>query len=207
MQIIRHKKLYLPAFSIIAVVLLLIFLVAVLTYRTLDHQRKTALTFLHSQGVTLLHALEAGALTGMLMPMWNEDSVKTLIHVIGKDKNIAYIFLYDQHGTVTHASGISEGETRAGWRPELKNDDQVVARLRKLDNGSLIYELAKRFSPESLVPSGKTGFALKRARTCYNMQKTRLTGTHGGLKHSPVQQKKANRFSCLSAMPPATGAM
>lgn len=156
MQIIRHKKLYLPAFSIIAAVLLLILLVAVLTYRTLDHQRKTALTFLHSQGVTLLHALEAGAVTGMVMPTWNEDSVKTLIHEIGKDKNIAYIFLYDQHGTVTHASGISEGETRAGWRPELKNDDQVVARLRKLDNGSLIYELAKRFSPESLVPSGKT---------------------------------------------------
>ena len=156
MQIIRHKKLYLPAFSIIAVVVLLILLVAVLTYRTLDHQRKTALTFLHSQGVTLLHALEAGAVTGMLMPMWNEDSVRTLIHVIGKNKNIAYIYIYDQSGAVIHSSGISEGETRAGWRPELKNDHQVVARLRKLDNGSQVYELAKRFSPESLIPSGKT---------------------------------------------------
>ena len=155
MQIIRHKKLYLPAFSIIAVVLLLILLVAVLTYRTLDHQRKTALTFLHSQGVTLLHAMEAGAVTGMLMPMWNEDSVKTLIHIIGKNKNIAYIYIYDQSGTVVHASGISEEETRAVWRPELKNDHQVVARLRTLDNGSQVYELAKRFSPELLVPSGK----------------------------------------------------
>ncbi|MGA8017247.1 MAG: ATP-binding protein [Desulfobacterales bacterium] len=155
MQIIRHKKLYLPAFSIIAVVLLLILLVAVLTYRTLDHQRKTALTFLHSQGVTLLHAMEAGAVTGMLMPMWNEDSVKTLIHIIGKNKNIAYIYIYDQSGAVIHASGIAEEETRAVWRPELKNDHQVVARLRTLDNGSQVYELAKRFSPELLVPSGK----------------------------------------------------
>jgi len=155
MQIIRHKKLYLPAFSIIAVVLLLILLVVFLTYRTLDHQRKTALTFLHSQGVTLLHALEAGALTGMLMPMWNEDSVKTLIHEIGKNKNIAYIYIYDQSGTVVHTSGISEGETRAVWRPELKNDQQVLARLRTLDNGSQVYELAKRFSPELLIPSGK----------------------------------------------------
>jgi len=155
MQIIRHKKLYLPAFSIIAVVLLLILLVAVLTYRTLDHQRKTALTFLHSQGVTLLNALEASALTGMMMPMWNEDSVKTLIHVMGKNKNIAYIYIYDRHGTVSHASGISEEKTREGWRPELKNDDQVVARLRALNNGSQVYELAKRFSPESLGPSGK----------------------------------------------------
>ena len=136
MQIIRHKKLYLPAFSIIAVVLLLILLVAVLTYRTLDHQRKTALTFLHSQGVTLLHALEAGAVTGMLMPMWNEDSVKTLIHVIGKNKNIAYIYIYNQSGAVIHASGISEEETRSVWRPEIKTDQQVVARLRTLNNGS-----------------------------------------------------------------------
>lgn len=162
MQIIRHKKLYLSAFSIIAVVVLLIFLVAVSTYRTLDHQRKTALTFLHSQGVTLLHALEAGALTGMLMPMWNEDSVKTLIHEIGKNKNIAYIYIYDQSGTVVHASGISEEETRADWRPELKNDNQVVARLRTLDNGSQVYELAKRFSPELLVPSGKADHMMYR---------------------------------------------
>ncbi|MGB8334066.1 MAG: ATP-binding protein, partial [Desulfobacterales bacterium] len=48
-----------------------------------------------------------------------------------------------------------EEETRAVWRPELKNDHQVVARLRTLDNGSQVYELAKRFSPELLVPSGK----------------------------------------------------
>jgi two-component system sensor histidine kinase HydH len=155
MHIIRHKKLYLPAFSIIAVVLLLIMLVAVMTYRTLDHQRKTALTFLHSQGVTLLHALEAGAVTGMMMPMWNEDSVKTLIHVIGKNKNIAYIYIYNQSGTVIHASGISEEGTQSGWRPELKNDDQVVARLRTLDSGSQVYELAKRFSPKSPVSMGK----------------------------------------------------
>lgn len=164
MQIIRHKKLYLPAFSIIAVVLLLILLVVFLTYRTLDHQRKTALTFLHSQGVTLLHALEAGALTGMLMPMWNEDSVKTLIHEIGKNKNIAYIYIYDQSGTVVHASGISEEETREVWRPELKNDQQVLARLRTLDNGSQVYELAKRFSPELLIPSGKADHMMYHGR-------------------------------------------
>jgi two-component system sensor histidine kinase HydH len=155
MQIIRHKKLYLPAVTIIAVVFLLILLIAVSAYRTLDHQRKTALTFLHSQGVTLLHALEAGALTGMLMPMWSDDSVKALIHELGKNKNIDYIYIYDQHGIVTHASGISEKETRTGWLPELKNDHQVASRLRTLANGSQVYELAKRFSPESLVPSGK----------------------------------------------------
>jgi len=152
MQIVRHERLYLPAVTIIAVVLLLILLVAVSTYRTLDHQRKTALTFLHSQGVTLLHALEAGALTGLLMPMWSEDSVRTLIHEIGKNKNIAYIYIYDQRGIIIHASDLAQDESPTLWRPKLNNDHEVVARLRTLDNGLQVYELAKRFSPESLLP-------------------------------------------------------
>jgi two-component system sensor histidine kinase HydH len=155
MQIVRHKKLYLPAVTIIAVVLMLMLLIAVWSHRTLDYQRKTALTFLHSQGVTLLHALEAGALTGMLMPMWSEDSVETLIHEIGRNKNIAYIYIYDEHGIVTHASGISEEKAQAGWRPVLTNDRQVDARLRTMNNGRQVYELAKRFSPELLIRSGR----------------------------------------------------
>jgi len=155
MQIIRHKRLYLPAVTIIAVVLLLIVLIVVLAHRTLDHQRKTALRFLHSQGVTVLHALEAGALTGMLMPMWNEDSVKALIREIGKNKNVAYIYIYDQRGIIIHASDPSKEENPSVWRPKLDNDHEVVARLRTLDNGSQVYELAKRFSPGSLLQPQK----------------------------------------------------
>ncbi|MGA8242426.1 MAG: ATP-binding protein, partial [Desulfobacterales bacterium] len=79
------------------------------------------------------------------------------------NKNIAFIYIYDQSGTVVHASGISKAETRAVWRPELKNDHQVVARLRTLGNGSQVYELAKRFSPELLVQSGKADHMMDRS--------------------------------------------
>jgi two-component system sensor histidine kinase HydH len=174
MQIIRHKRLYLPAVTIIAVVLLLILLIAVSTYRTLDHQKKTALKFLHSQGVTLLHALEAGALTGMLSPMWNEDSVKTLIREIGKNKNIAYIYIYDPQGIIIHASDRSKEETPAHWRPKLTNNDEVAARLRTLDNGLQVYELAKRFSPESLLQFKQTGPMMGRSSL------GRITDHHAG---------------------------
>ena len=153
MHVTRPKKLYLPAFTIIAVVLLLSLLFAIWTFRLLDHQKKTALDFLHSQGLTLLHAVEAGALAGMLLPAWSEDSVKTLVYEIGTSSNVAFIYIYDRQGIITHGSDAAKEGTISNWRPELENDRQVAARLSKTANGSPVYELAKRFSPESLPAS------------------------------------------------------
>jgi two-component system sensor histidine kinase HydH len=155
MQFINSKKLYLPAFTIIAVVLLLIFLIAVSTYRNLNHQKETALAFLHSQGLTLFHALEAAALTGMRTPMWGEDSVGMLIHEFGKDKNVAYIYIFGQTGIISHDSRASLVGTRATWRPHLNNADQVAARLRQLHNGTQVYEMAKLFSPLGSLSPGQ----------------------------------------------------
>ncbi|RJQ77910.1 MAG: PAS domain-containing protein [Desulfobacteraceae bacterium] len=156
MQILSYKKLYLPAFAIIAIVLLLIFMIALSTYRTLNHQRETALAFLHSQGATLLYALEAAALTGMLTPGWSEDSVETLIFEFGKNKNIAYIYMYDANGIISHSSDILRHGTKTSWRPELESDNQVIARLLTSADDSQVYELAKRYSPWSHAPQGQT---------------------------------------------------
>lgn len=157
MQFINSKRLYLPAFTIIAVVVLLIFLIAVSTYRNLNHQRETALAFLHNQGLTLFQALEAATLTGMRTPMWGEDSVGTLIHEIGKDKNVSYIYIFGKDGIISHDSDTSEVGTPAGWRPHLKNSHQVAARLQKLRDGTQVYEMAKLFSPfvHPLPPGGR----------------------------------------------------
>ena len=149
MRFVNNKKLYLPALTIIAVVLLLIILIAVSTNRTLNHQKETALAFLHSQGVTLFHALEAAVSTGMRMPMWSEDSVKTLIDELGKNRNLAYIYIYEKNGIISHASNVSMVGKPTDWPLNLQNRNRVVARLRKLDDGSQVYELAKLFSPLS----------------------------------------------------------
>jgi two-component system sensor histidine kinase HydH len=149
MQTFGYKKLYLPAVTFIAVVLLLLGIIAFSTHQMLNHQRENALAFFHSQGVALLHTLEVAALTGLRTPMWNEDSVEMLIHEFGKNKNIAKVYIFDRNGIVSHDSTISMDGKQADWRPELENDTQVVARLHKLDNGFQVYELAKIFSPLS----------------------------------------------------------
>jgi hypothetical protein len=60
---------------------------------------------LHSQGMALLQALEAGARAGRMMPMWSEDSVDTLIKEISRNDAIGYIYLIGSDGKVSHHGG------------------------------------------------------------------------------------------------------
>jgi hypothetical protein len=95
MRILQLKKMYLPALSIVAAVLLFLVVIGISTYRNLDRQKRTALDFVHRQGLALLRSLEAGARAGMLMPMWGEDAIRSLIQETGKNEDIAYVYLYD----------------------------------------------------------------------------------------------------------------
>ena len=147
MRILRLKRLYLPALSILAVVLLLLILISISTYRNLERQEKTVLTFVHQQGLAILHTLEAGARSGMVMNKWGKDSIGNLILETGKDENIAYVYLIDSQGTVVHHSNPSFGGMSSAWRPQLDDENPVQSRVRKLTNGTQVYDLAKRFSP------------------------------------------------------------
>jgi two-component system sensor histidine kinase HydH len=147
MRILRLKKMYFPALSIVAVVLLLLVLIGISTYRNLDREKKLALAFLHREGIALVLSLEAGARAGMMMPMWNEDAVGNLIQEIGRNEDIAYIYLLDRAGEVVHHSGRPPEGGLAPWNPKLASRDQLVSRIRKQADGSQVYELAKLFEP------------------------------------------------------------
>jgi two-component system sensor histidine kinase HydH len=159
MRILRLKRLYLPALSILAVVLLLLILISISTYRNLERQEKTVLTFVHQQGLAILHTLEAGARSGMVMNQWGKDSIGNLILETGKDENIAYVYLIDSQGTVIHHSKPSFEGMSSAWRPQLDDEKPVQNRVRKLTDGTQVYDLAKRFSPRPslLMNHGQKG--------------------------------------------------
>jgi len=159
MRILRLKRLYLPALSILAVVLLLLILISISTYRNLERQEKTVLTFVHQQGLAILHTLEAGARSGMVMNQWGKDSIGNLILETGKDENIAYVYLIDSQGTVIHHSKPSFEGMSSAWRPQLDDEKPVQNRVRKLTDGTQVYDLAKRFSPRPslLMNQGQKG--------------------------------------------------
>lgn len=140
---------YLPAVSIVAIVLLLLVLIGISTYRNLDRQKRTALVFVHRHGLALLRSLEAGARAGMVMPMWGADAIRSLIQETGKNEDIAYLYFYDENGTIVQHSDPSQDGKTTDLKLEFSSDEQVESRVRKLTDGSNVYEIAKRFSPFS----------------------------------------------------------
>ena len=152
MRILSTQKMFLPALSIIAGVLLLLALFGVSTYRNLNRQKAAALEALHSQGIVLLEALEAGARTGMMMPMWNEDSVDTLIKEICRNEVIAYIYLIRPDGKVSHAGGAIQPLEITFPSTPAEIDNQVIEQIRTLPDRTTVYELARRFQPYPLLP-------------------------------------------------------
>ena len=147
MQIFPIKRMYLPALSIVAVGLLLLILISVSTYRNLDRQKSIALNFLHRQGEALILSLEASARTGMKTLMWQEVSLGSLLQETAKNKNIAYLYLVDEHGEIAHNSDPSKIGEKVDWKPNISEEDHIDTRIKTLPDGKQIYELAKFFSP------------------------------------------------------------
>ena len=135
MRILQLKRLYLPALSIIAVVLILLVLISVSTYRNMQREEKTVLKMMHQQGLALIFALEAGARTGMQMPGWQENAFEYLIIEFAKNEDIGYIYIIDTDGIVVHHSNPAFTGMSSAWRPRLDGVTQSRGRVRKLPDG------------------------------------------------------------------------
>lgn len=135
-----------PAFSILAAVLILILLVAVSTHRNLDRQKKRAMQYLQHQGLSIIRSLEAGARSGMMMHhVRPENSTNNLIREAGKDEEIAYIYICNAQGMIIHASNPSRKNNpcqRVLKKADSASGDAVAV---KIDETVGIYELSKRF--------------------------------------------------------------
>ena len=160
MDIVPRRQLYLTAISILFVVLLLLVFISISTVHNLNRERNAARQTVHRQALTLINALEAGARAGTMMQMAGMDAIGSLVHEIGLSEDINYLYLVDENGRVVHHSIPSLEGTLASWFPTFKSLDDVHTRVRKLPNGSRVYEVAKPFDPlrtrkEIVLPSGK----------------------------------------------------
>jgi two-component system sensor histidine kinase HydH len=153
MTVVPHRQLYLTAHSILLVVLLLLVLISVSTYRNLNHDRSAAMQTVGRQALTLINALEAGARAGMIMQTAGKDALGSLVHEIGRSEDVNYLYLVNSAGVVVHHSIPSLEGTQALWRPEFDGDEDVHARVRRLADGVQVYEVAKPFAPMGANPA------------------------------------------------------
>lgn len=150
MMVLKKRKLYVPALSILGTVVILLILTSVSTYRNLKWQRAQNLAFLEDKALTIINVLEAGVRAGTRMRMGDEGLIRALMEEAGKEESIAYLYLCDRQGCVlTHSVGSIEGQIST-WNPDVSETQPVARRIRQSKNGGQIFDIAKLFM---LMPS------------------------------------------------------
>ncbi|MDY7033031.1 MAG: ATP-binding protein [Thermodesulfobacteriota bacterium] len=146
MRIYKFQKMYLPALSIVTVVLLLLILISISTYRNLDRDKRKAMWSLHRQGVGLIHSIEAFARVGFATsPL--KDSMDEFIREIGKNEDIAYIYIVDSEGGIIHHSDPAKKGNITSREVLFPLQDGVSSQVRQFSKVLRVYELTKAFSP------------------------------------------------------------
>ena len=147
MQIISRKKLYLPAYLILGVVLILLIFISISTYQMFHRQRRNAQDMVRRQGLALLQALESGVHSGLLSHRGNPQAIRHYIMELGQIQDVAYLYILDAHGDVTyHSAPQAAGSDRS--LPHWPDTNASIQNRRVQDrDGTEIYEIAKRYAP------------------------------------------------------------
>jgi two-component system, NtrC family, sensor histidine kinase HydH len=147
MQIVSHRKLYLPAYLILGVVLILLVFISISTYRLFNRQRQNTQNMVRRQGLALLQALEAGIHSGWLPHRWDAPDTKRYIKELAQIQDIAYLYIIDAHGAIVFHSA-TQGTQTAGPHPRWPEANAVIqTRLVQDRDGTEIFEMAKRYGP------------------------------------------------------------
>ncbi|PKN89492.1 MAG: hypothetical protein CVU51_00200 [Deltaproteobacteria bacterium HGW-Deltaproteobacteria-1] len=96
----RSKKLFIPIFSILAVVITLFILLGISTYRHLHQYQFRMEQSLSREGKIILKSLEASFHTGMMGMMGRSDNLQEIMVSIANLSDIHFIALLDQRGII-----------------------------------------------------------------------------------------------------------
>jgi two-component system, NtrC family, sensor histidine kinase HydH len=147
MQIVSHRKLYLPAYLILGVVLILLVFISISTYQMFNRQRRNAQDMVRRQGLGLLQALESGVHSGLLTHSGDSQAIKHFIMELGQIQDVAYLYILDAHGDLTYHSA-SDGPQPIAPRPRWPAAGAAIQTREVQDlDGSEIYEIARRYTP------------------------------------------------------------
>jgi hypothetical protein len=79
MQIVSHRKLYLQAYLILGVVLILLVFISISTYQMFHRQRRNAQDMVSRQDPALLQALDSGVHSGLPIHRGNPQAMRHYI--------------------------------------------------------------------------------------------------------------------------------
>jgi len=145
----RHISL--PALGFILASLLLACVLAIVTWHNLDREKQFMEGFLLKEAETLIRAFEAGARTSMMMGP-RGGNLATLVTETAREETIAYIVIQDEKGHPIASAGEAPEPTDLPPGLQVLSNAQPLARFLTDSSGERIYEIAKEFSPLTMMP-------------------------------------------------------
>ncbi len=160
MKTSKYKKMYLPALSILAVVVLLLVFISISTYRNLDRDQRKAIAALYSHGASLIQILET------VVGIYSNDAngnfeLEKLFRQTADSDPISYIYLLNDTGDIVfHTAGELANRTDI-WQIQIESPQEIKTRIQKVREKERIYELAKVFSRDAGASSNGVVLGLK----------------------------------------------
>lgn len=150
------KRVSLPALGFILACVLLAGTLAFVTWHNYDREAQLMKTFLLSEGQTLIRSFEAGARTTMMMGA-RQGNLPTLVEETTREKNIAYILIYDETGAQVAAAGDYPDIDGFPAVPVVLSAETSLTRMTHDRSGQAVFEVAKLFSPLNAMPMQMMG--------------------------------------------------
>ncbi len=145
------RFLSLPALGFILACLLLAAGLGIVTWNNLDREEQFMEAFLLKKAETLIRAFEAGARTSMMMGP-RGGNLETLVTETAREETIAYIMIQDEKGHPVASAGEFPKAGNLPLGKMVLNAAQPQTRFLSNQTGQRIYEIAKEFSPLTMMP-------------------------------------------------------
>lgn len=138
----------LPAWAIPSIIILLFPLFAGLTYQHIKIQTSSTGRLLFEKGAALIRSFEAGTKTGMILRQWGKIHLQHLITETARQRDILYILVADESGTiVAHSNPSYVGKKLGEGFPPWEKSPDAKWQINQTSEGKKIFTVYKKFLP------------------------------------------------------------
>lgn len=154
-----YRSLYLPAWTIVAAVLVLLLVIVVSTYRNMSRERGRMEASLIREGLVIIRAIEADVRADFASATPDAQRLQKLLEEVSREPEIAAITIFDHAGNVVAAShpvgAVPEKIKGATSLALLSKDRGLITRYPEQPGGVQVFEVIQPFRPFSyqIAPS------------------------------------------------------
>jgi two-component system sensor histidine kinase HydH len=146
-----YKSLYLPAWTIVAAVLILLVVISISTYRNMSRERGRMEDSLVREGLVIIRAIEAGVRADFPSTLPDAQRLQKLVEEVSHEPEVAAITIFDQEGNIVAASRSTDPPPEkirgVSSLQLLLRERGMITRYRQEPDGARAFEIIRPFRP------------------------------------------------------------